>query len=320
MTTITLVHPARPPAMEFWRAYLVTMRPYLLFVSGITGIAGLSLGGNISTASVIALGLAFFLSYGFGQALTDCFQIDTDALSSPYRPLVRGTVRPIDVLIVSVVGLTACGIVVATHHPANIMLALLAVGGLASYTWFKRRWWGGPWYNAWIVSSIVLMGYLGATHGSMQWSPALAGSMTVALLAYANFVLAGYFKDVEADRATGYKTLPVVFGRGVAAWASDALAIGAFFAATFALRGGDMLVAALFIVPAAGWSFIAQWRLHGVEHDSEAHVAIGPVVHTYVLLLAGIAVAHQPTWIVWIVPFVATYALTMRARPMAAQI
>ena len=41
----------------------------------------------------------------------------------------------------------------------------------------------------------------------------LAGAALLAVFfGYANFVLAGYFKDVDADRATGYHTLPVVFG------------------------------------------------------------------------------------------------------------
>ena len=38
---------------------------------------------------------------------------------------------------------------------------------------------------------------------------------------YANFVLVGYFKDVEADRATGYNTFLVVFGRRLSSIASN---------------------------------------------------------------------------------------------------
>ena len=79
-------------SFAFARDYAVTMRPHLLFVSGITGITGLALAPPLPFAATALLCVAFFLSYGFGQALTDCFQLDTDALSSPYRPLVRGTI------------------------------------------------------------------------------------------------------------------------------------------------------------------------------------------------------------------------------------
>ena len=88
-------------SLNFLRHYWITMRPYLLFVSGITGIVGLSFTPSLSIIATAVLFLTFFLSYGFGQALTDCFQIDTDTLSSPYRPLTQGRINKKDVLTVS---------------------------------------------------------------------------------------------------------------------------------------------------------------------------------------------------------------------------
>jgi len=79
-------------SVTFLKAMVITMRPYLLFLSGITGIAGVAAVPGAPTPTVLLVFVASFLSYGFGQALTDCFQTDTDALSAPYRPLVRGTV------------------------------------------------------------------------------------------------------------------------------------------------------------------------------------------------------------------------------------
>ncbi len=100
-----------------------------------------------------------FLSYGLGQALTDCFQTDTDALSAPYRPLVRGVVSKTQVLWVSLIGLT----VRRSHSRVPQSLRFCCSGslrslGLLTYTWFKRRWWGGPPWNSWIVACIPLMG------------------------------------------------------------------------------------------------------------------------------------------------------------------
>ena len=68
------------------------MRPYLLFVSGASGLVGLALADSLVGPSLLVAALPFFLSYGLGQAITDTFQTDTDALSSPYRPLVRGAI------------------------------------------------------------------------------------------------------------------------------------------------------------------------------------------------------------------------------------
>lgn len=197
------------------------MRPYLLFVSGITGLVGLSFAESIPLHQVIILFAAFFFSYGFGQALTDCFQIDTDTRSSPYRPLVRKILRRRDVLIVSLTGLFLCGIIMGYYNYVNLILAVFCIAGLATYTYFKKRWWGGPWYNAWIVALLFMMGYLSG--GSDAFPPQLYTAMLTVFFGYMNFVLVGYFKDISADAATGYNTLPVVFGRSRPAAISDVI-------------------------------------------------------------------------------------------------
>lgn len=313
----------------FARSYLVTMRPYLLFVSGITGIAGLALGGRLGTGDALLVSGAFFLSYGFGQALTDCFQTDTDALSAPYRPLVQGRVRRRDVLLVSLAGLLLCGLVLVGHRAANAPLAALTVFGLATYTFFKRRWWAGPFYNAWIVALLVLMGYLasGGAAAPRDWPGSLPGTLMVAFFGYANFVLTGYYKDVAADRATGYRTLPVAFGLGPSALVSDGFAIlavlGAALVARDALDRGPVagrLVAAPFLLAGLAVTVVGQVRQHRVRDEHGAYRAIVPVVHAYLLLLSGVAALYRPAWTLPLLAFYAAYAWAMARRPEREQI
>jgi 4-hydroxybenzoate polyprenyltransferase len=322
---------ATPASLAFWKAYAVTMRPYLLFVSGITGLTGLALAPPVPLLDTVVLGLIFFLSYGFGQALTDCFQTDTDALSAPYRPLVRGVIRPRDVLVVSLIGLLLCGFVLAFYSLATLPLALLATVGLATYTHFKRRWWGGPWYNAWIVAVLALIGYLagvGAASTVPSWSLAGSGTIAAVFFGYANFVLAGYFKDVSADRATGYRTLPVVQGLRVSARVSDALAFLAVVAAVTAVapilaeERRSLEVAAVAGVLLAGVfaTVLGQLRLHAVIDEAMAHRAVVPVVHAYLLLLSAICVAHRPDWLAALVLFYGAFAFVMARRPMVQQV
>ena len=104
-----------------------------------------------------------FLCYGFGQCLTDCFQIDTDSLSSPYRPLTQGIVDKNHFLFVSAIGLLYCIAVLSYYNPLNLALGVVAGFGLATYTTFKRKWWAGPFYNSWIVVVLFLMAYLAGT-------------------------------------------------------------------------------------------------------------------------------------------------------------
>lgn len=322
MTARQLLHVAR--------SYVTTMRPYLLFVSGITGLAGLALGPVTGTGRIILAGAAFFLSYGFGQALTDCFQLDTDTLSAPYRPLVQGRLARGPVLFASLGGLLVCGLILVWYHPANAALALLSVGGLATYTWFKRRWWGGPFYNAWIVALLVVMGYLVAAgpHGTVRISGELGGLLVVAFFGYANFVLTGYYKDIPADRATGYRTAPVVFGLGVSAWVSDAFALVSLGGVLLAARAApgtspaspQHVVAPLLLAAGVGTTLIGQVRLHGVRSAATAYRAIVPVVHAYILLLSGITALHRPEWTWWLLLFYAAFALAMARRPEREQI
>jgi len=325
----TLVHlaaPARLLRAAFWRDYWITMRPYLLFVSGITGIAGLALGPGRSPASLGVLALAFFLAYGLGQALTDCFQMDTDSLSAPYRPLIRGTLRRVDVLVVSLTGLGLCSIVIGTHAPATLPLCALTVVGLGSYTWFKRRWWGGPFYNAWIVAVVLLIGFV-AAGGLVLRNVALLAALATALFGYANFVLVGYYKDIPADRATNYRTFPVVFGLPPSHLVSDGFAILATVSAVtaaVALLSGQgprhLLAAGPFALGAVVAVVLAQLRTHAVTDDREAHRAIAPVVHAYILLLSTIAVAARPSWAIGLAPFYAGFVLTLHGRPAEEQI
>ncbi|MEK6704769.1 MAG: UbiA family prenyltransferase, partial [Bdellovibrionota bacterium] len=201
-------------SIPFWRAYWITLRPYLMFVSGVSGLTGLALAGAMDQILFWCLLASFFLSYGLGQALTDVFQTDTDSISSPYRPLTQGSIRPRQVLIVSLFGLALCGVAFFMGNIRTLPLTVLGVIGLATYTPFKRKWWGGPLWNSWIVALLPVIGYLCGSNGLS----APFGSVTLWLtvgstfFSYAIFVLLGYFKDISADRATGYNTFPVVFG------------------------------------------------------------------------------------------------------------
>jgi 4-hydroxybenzoate polyprenyltransferase len=315
---------------RFVRAYAITMRPYLLFVSGVTGIAGLAAAGPAPAGVTLVLAAVLFLGYGFGQALTDCFQTDTDAISSPYRPLVRGEVRRRDVLTVSLLGLAASGVVVAVRNPWNLPLAALAVVGLWQYTWFKRRWWGGPFWNAWIVALLALVGFLaqsGRATSPADMPLALRWILVGAFFGYANFVLTGYYKDVSADRATGYRTLPVVFGHSLSAVVSDAFATLAMFGwigAICASRAGlgDGFPAATWAFGLAGAAFVVAGQIlqHRIRAESDAHRAIVPVVHGYVLWSSAVIAALRPSWTLPLAVGYAAFILAMRLRPERSQV
>lgn len=315
-------------SIGFLRSYIITMRPYLLFISGITGLAGMSFAAEISNIETVVLFLAFFLSYGFGQALTDCFQTDTDSISSPYRPLVKGLINRNDVLIVSLAGLVTCSIVFIYFSLINLFFTILAVIGLATYTYFKRKWWSGPFYNAWIVAVLFFIGYnSGLKNNSIYISNSIAAAMLAVFFGYANFVLTGYFKDVNADRQTGYNTLLVKFGFRISSIVSHLLALlfifgaGAFiyFSVNFqSLK--ELIFAALFFIAGLITTILAQKKLSKVKDETAAYKAISLVVHSYILILSAITVLNKPTWLLLLIVFYLGFQSAMKSRPLQNQI
>lgn len=153
-------------------------------------------------------------------------------------------------------------------------------------------------------------------------SASVIGTVATVFFGYANFVLAGYFKDIEADRATGYRTLPVRAGRAIASVVSDGLALATLIGAAVAVSAADRptSVAWIFLASGTGALLLAQSRLHRVRTDDDAFRAIVPIVHSYVLLLSGIALCYRPDWGPILIAFAGLYLITMRSRPESSQI
>lgn len=313
---------------RFWRAYWTTMRPYLVFISGAAGLVGLAF---IREPDGLRAALAFFpllLAYGFGQALTDCFQMDTDALSSPYRPLVRGVISRRQVLAVSLAGLAAGVVILAFLNPVIIIPGGLAVLGLLTYTVFKRTWWGGPPWNSWIVALLPVIGRLVEEKYTLgrvfhsQDSRAFLLSVAAVFFAYANFVVMGYFKDISADRETGYRTFPVVFGWRPTAVYSDGVALAAALCAGVALysTGRLNILGITFFLLAVSVNLPAQIRIHRIREEKQAHGPIANVVRAFILYCGAVILTLQPRWGYFMVLFCFLFEFSLMRRPEESQV
>jgi 4-hydroxybenzoate polyprenyltransferase len=328
MQVIAQSHAVSVWSGAFWKAYWITMRPYLLFVSGSAGLVGTALAGSTGWVRVVMAFVPLFLSYGFGQALTDCFQTDTDSISSSYRPLCRGIVNRTQIAMVSLVGLTSACAVLAWLNPATMIIGVASVIGLATYTPFKRTWWGGPPWNSWIVALLPLMGMLAVSglsfgelfHGSRALTLLLA--MTAVFFGYANFVVMGYLKDISADRVTGYHTFPVVFGWKAAARYSDLTALGAAaFTAAMMITSGSVSVAAM-IIFSAGLvvNLLSQIQIHRTRQEQESHGPIAGVVRAFVFYCLAMVACLRPGWLIGCLCFYVLFEITLRLRPERTQV
>jgi 4-hydroxybenzoate polyprenyltransferase len=314
--------------LRFWRAYWTTMRPYLIFVSGAAGSIGLAFTSEPDRFRLALAFLPLVLSYGLGQALTDCFQMDTDALSSPYRPLIRGIISRTQVLTVSLLGLAAGVLILAYLNPVILILGGLAVLGLLTYTILKKTWWGGPPWNSWIVALLPVIGRLTEREYRVarlvHAADSLAFWLSVAAVffGYANFVVMGYFKDISADRQTGYRTFPVVFGWKATAFYSDAVSLAAAVCAGAALyltRRLNILGIALFLL-AAVINLSAQLRIHRTTEEKRAHGPIAGVVRAFVLYCAAIILTVRPGWVYLFIVYYSLFEFTLLRRPERSQV
>lgn len=328
MSGASALRGAAPARGGFARAYWTTMRPYLLPVSGASGLVGLATIEDLSALRLVAATAVFWVAYGLGQALTDVSQTDTDAISAPYRPLVRGELRPADVLAVTSVGLAAGMLTLLAMNPWTVLLAVLSVAGLATYTPMKRRFWAGPAHNAWIVALLPAMGALcggrslaGLLRSSMVWFV-----MASVFFSYATFVLLGYLKDVEADRATGYDTLPVRYGRRATVAVSGACVPLALLASVAAIWTGSGARSVAWDVGAAGWIaaalmlVLAHLRALDATRDELAHPAIAACVRGYVGLHLAEAVLLRPALCLPALALYGGFELALVNRPCKEQV
>lgn len=311
----------------FWRSYWVTARPYLFFVSGSAGLVGLALHPYAPIELVAPAFLAMFLSYGLGQALTDTFQTDTDALSSPYRPLVQGAIGRSQVFSVSLAGLLICALIFALAAPATLILGAAAVGGLVSYTYFKRRFWGGPAWNSWIVALLPVIGAVCAapTPNSAMMDIRLGWAAGSVFFSYACFVIIGYLKDVEADRATGYRTLCVVFGRRAAVAVSAcclALAALCSLRLIFVASANGLDLVGGGTIRGLGLVFLVLAHIRGwaVTSDDQAHPAVAHSVRGFIALHLGEAALLQPGMLWFSALLWLAFEIALAARPTRSQI
>ena len=317
-------------SFDFWKAFWSTMRPYLIFVSGSAGLVGLAFIEEPGIARVVLAFIPLLLSYGLGQALTDCFQTDTDALSSPYRPLIKGIISRKQVLSVSLAGLTLAILIMTYLNQVILIFGILAVTGLLTYTSFKRTWWGGPLWNSWIVALLPLMGRFVdrklRIRDVISTGDSYSLSFLIAVLAiffgYANFVVMGYFKDISADRKTGYRTFPVVFGWQPTAVYSDVLAFSSAFLTGWVLLsiGNPSIFGIVLFITAVAINFYAQIKIHRTRDENRAHGPIANVVRSFILYCVAIVVTLKLDWLIFIIVFYLLFELTLKLRPEERQV
>lgn len=185
-------------------------RPVNSSVAGIAAIIGYLLATGTLVFGTLLLAAIVFLVTSAGNVVNDYFDIETDRINRPERPLPSGDIGERTALVLAIV-LFASGIILAAF--TNILCLVIAVVNsalLAGYAaWLKRTPLIGNIAVSYLSGSIFLFGgAFAGIEGLIRVIPVAA----ITFLAMLSRELLKDAEDVEGDSATGASTLPVRIG------------------------------------------------------------------------------------------------------------
>ncbi len=203
--------------VNFIYNYLRSMRLYYCFVSGTTTLAGVAFyhilsGKPWGWRDAVISGCGFF-AWGINQIFNDYFDLESDRINAPCRPMAAGKLDIKKALLLSTVLMLILGGASLAVAPAA--LPAVIVGAVLNLLYSKLK--SIPVVNCLVygasLSCCAWFGYAGlrGTNWEKAFSPdALIVSLLV-LPIHVFMCSISYYKDKEGDRAAGVRTLQNLF-------------------------------------------------------------------------------------------------------------
>ncbi|MBP2185790.1 UbiA family prenyltransferase [Amycolatopsis magusensis] len=263
MTRLTTAGRWRPAAV----AHMQTWRPYTLCYPALLGLAGAAAAGD---AVAPAAALVPALGWLSGHYLGDYFDRGLDAIGKPHRPIPSGRLSAEAALYSGIACALASALLAVLVNWRILPVFVLAMLGIVGYSKvFKKRGASGNVVRGALSAVAVVIGAM-LVVPSPTWSvvPVALGFLVHDTASN----LVGTVRDVDGDRAGGYRSVPVRHGVRHAV----RLAFGLY------------LVGVLFVTSGALTAF------HGSAHLAlTAVAAVAGVAAFAPLLRAGSVVSRQ---------------------------
>lgn len=193
-------------------AYVKSMRPYLFFLSGMTGLLGIVFSGvNPSAVKVIAVLSVVFLGWGVNQVINDLLGLREDRINAPHRPLVTGELPVEFAVLLSTLFCLLGGIVTYFLNPQALILYFSVFLLNIFYEYAKKIPLLGNLIFGFLLAPCVYYGAMCVNNKGLEIlldKNLLLLSLGVILV---NITVAffTYYKDYRGDSATGNKTVIV---------------------------------------------------------------------------------------------------------------
>ncbi|WP_394743102.1 geranylgeranylglycerol-phosphate geranylgeranyltransferase [Natronococcus roseus] len=194
------------------RGVVELTRPVNAVVAGVLTFTGafVAIGSNVigSVGPVLLAALVTVLATAAGNTINDYFDIETDQINNPDRPIPRGAVAPSTALGSSIVLFVAAGALALLLPLFATAIALLNIVLLVAYTEvFKGMPGVGNAVVAYLGGSTFLLG--GAAVGDIAVPGVLF--LLAALATFSREVIKDV-EDMEGDQREEITTLPLVIG------------------------------------------------------------------------------------------------------------
>lgn len=193
--------------------FLLT-RPWNVFLIGLAVLAGALIGPDTvdSWTTLGRAALTLCLIAAGGYALNDVFDVGSDRVNKPLRPLVRGAVGMPAAAFWAVLYLAAGAATAASLPSTCFSISLMLLGMVVLYdVWGKGQPLVGNLMTSIMVSSAFPVGSLA---GGQGWWGLVPG--VLAFLLYVPMEILKDLEDMPGDSVKGYRTLPLVIGEQIA--------------------------------------------------------------------------------------------------------
>jgi geranylgeranylglycerol-phosphate geranylgeranyltransferase len=142
--------------------------------------------------------------------LNDVFDIETDRINAPSRPLPSGLVKKHEALVFSLaLALTGCGLAAMTGYAAFVAALTMLLLGL-SYNWKLKKY--GLAGNLIVGFSVGMCFVFGGIAVGNPFEPVVLFLAVMTMFIDLGEEIAADALDVEGDRKTGSRSLAVIFG------------------------------------------------------------------------------------------------------------
>jgi geranylgeranylglycerol-phosphate geranylgeranyltransferase len=210
---------------NFLKQYIISMRLYYSFVTGVAGWLGLAYyeylqqnslieGAPLSIWKKVLILFLLFVSWGINQIINDFLGLKEDRINAPHRPMVSGKLKARPAVLFSLfLMLLATAASLIYLSTAAAILIWVGAGMNVIYN-FSKSWglWANIVFGVMIAISPLFGFFASAPKLQIPWTSNFLWLVGGVILLNALLTYYTYFKDYKGDKAVGQDTLVVRLG------------------------------------------------------------------------------------------------------------